>query len=94
MTKETFYITKWALTRGILKRDCELYTSPGSVTKYATKRDENIFCRIGKDAFLDERAAQTRVSRLIDDKIKSLERTKTKLLKIKTELLILDPVGT
>lgn len=81
----TFYITKWALTRGLLKVECSIYESNGG-TSYATNKEERVFVRIGMDAFEDESKAKIRMRSLIDAKLKTLETSRKKLTKLREAL--------
>ena len=79
---KTFYITKWAFTKGIIVRDCDIFEE--GTKQYATSN--KIFVLIDKDAFESEQSARFRVIDLINAKLKSLDKAKIKLLKLKQTL--------
>lgn len=66
----TFYVTKWALTMGIVQVEGE--KSNGG--KYMDSGDGKVFARIGMDAFEDLEAARTNVRQRVLRKVASLNR--------------------
>jgi hypothetical protein len=74
----TFYVTRYALTAGILKVDAEVYRA-SSETHYASNPKKNIFALIGKDAFVMEADAQRKATLMLTAKIASTEKLLAKL---------------
>jgi hypothetical protein len=74
---ETFYITRRALTQGILKAEsCEVHEG-----KWAYRPWPHYLpmLEIGKDAFRTEDEAKARVFELVQAKLKSLAKEKERL---------------
>jgi hypothetical protein len=76
----TFYITKWALTKGIIvAHDCKNHEGYASRGRYG--EGTYVFVKIGKDAFATEAEARARVRSLINAKLKSLDKQRNELQK-------------
>jgi hypothetical protein len=74
----TFWITKHALTQGILKADgCEV--DGKYVTRARYGRPDYLFEAIGKDAFPTEKEAKTRAIELAKAKLQAIERQEERL---------------
>lgn len=54
--KKTFWITKYALTKGLFQEECEVVVSSPEVT-YAKAKSLFCLCRIGRDAFENKEEA-------------------------------------
>lgn len=81
----TYWITKWALAKGIQPITVTQLWDAGDGTIYISG-NEVPFCRIGKDAFDNEDAARGSVVAMIDAKLMSQDRQRFKLLKQRAEL--------
>jgi hypothetical protein len=74
----TFYVTKYALTAGILKVDAEVHRA-SSETHYASNPEKRLFLRIGKDAYVMEAEAQRKAQLMLTAKIASTRKLLAKL---------------
>ena len=74
----TFWITAYALTKGILRVDGMEET--GGYARGPYGKHGMLFKRIGKDAFRTEKEAKARMRELIKAKLANLEKERKKLL--------------
>ena len=81
---ETFWVTKFALTKGLEKMDCVVTEDGQYATQYAGSY--RLFAKIGVDAHRSELAARIRVIDMISAQLKSLEKRKLKLEKLHREM--------
>jgi hypothetical protein len=71
-----FWITKYALSRGIyLLKDCEVVMGG----KYVKKADKGLFCAMGLDAWPTEAEAKARALEMAKAKVRSLQKQITKV---------------
>lgn len=80
MDVETFWITRRALTEGIVRAD-NCYVRAGLSTHYAEHDyPERVFEPIGKSAFRNEKEAIARAIKIGKAKISSMRKSEQKLL--------------
>ena len=82
--KQTFWLTRWALTRGIIKADgCEV-----SKGNYATRdagkwmSPDYVFCKIGVDAWPTQAEALAKALTMVEKKLKAVDKERNKLLNL------------
>lgn len=92
MTK-TYWITKWALTKGIIQDECDTSkdeTDTGKVRQWASHRmgrdRAHYWLRVGLDAFDNEADANRRVVEMIRAKLKSIDKQRAKYVGMLEEL--------
>ena len=78
-----YYITKWALTTGILEKDLEIAEVGDG--KYVTKPGVYGLYRLGKEAFADRNDAVRRAGSLRNKKLVSLLKQVEKIKELKFE---------
>lgn len=84
--KVTIYITKYALTAGIYKREGELFSPDLGGYSFKHTPDHYPTHVYGKDAHLTEEAALSRAEEMRIAKLKSLEKQMKKVSAMKFEV--------
>ncbi len=80
--RQTAWITKYAVTSGIVYvPNCTISIHDGR--EYTANRDmgagQNIFCRVGTDAFFTEEEANANAAKKVKAKLVSLQKQKKQL---------------
>jgi len=84
----TVWITKWALTKGIVEaKGCEISEGYASRKARFCTSPDYVFARMGQDAFLTEEEAIGDTLDRIQRRLKALDKEKTKLEALRKTLV-------